>query len=377
MPPDAATPLRVLFFFPNLSGGGISRINLDLAIAMRAQGVDAALFLMHGTGERWDEAVEAGVPIHFAVPATKPLGRWSTPRIARAFSPVARRYDVIVADRVPAHVHSVLARPFTRRPVIRQVHVDLRADTREGQWRTRLLNRLSYPRTAAFIGVSKGAAESAVLAGARRDRTHVLYNGVHIARVQARAGEEPAFTPPRRYIVGAGRLHDDKGFDILVRAHAEALGRGVEHDLVIVGEGEDRAALTALAARLGVSETVHLPGFLPNHWPVVARASVFCLPSRREGFALALLEALALGVPAIAADCQSGPRELFDGGRLGALVPVDDVQALAGAIERHLAHPTGFRERAKVAQGEVAERFSIAEAARQYIVLCADVAGSR
>jgi glycosyltransferase involved in cell wall biosynthesis len=371
----AGGPLRVLFFFPNLSGGGIARINLDLAIEMRRQGVDAGLLLMHGTGERLDEAREAGVPVHFAVPPSKPLGRWSTPRIARAFWVVARRYEVVVTDRVPAHAHAVLARPITRRPVIRQVHLDLRTDPAESRRTTRFLNRLTYPRTAAFVGVSEGAAESAVLAGAPPARTRLVYNGVNASRIRAMGEEHPCFSPRRRYVVGAGRLHDDKGFDVLIRAHALALARGVEHDLVLVGEGEDREKLATLAASLGVGGTVHMPGFLPNHWPVVARASVFCLPSRREGFALALLEALALGVPAIAADCQSGPRELFDDGRLGTLVPVEDVAALAAAIEEQLEGPDRFLERTRAAQVEVEQRFTIEAAARRYIELCLEAAG--
>jgi glycosyltransferase involved in cell wall biosynthesis len=164
-------------------------------------------------------------------------------------------------------------------------------------------------------------------------------------------------------------LNDEKGFDVLVRAHAQALADGAApHSVVVVGEGPRRAALQALARELGVEGSVTFPGFATNPWPVLARAALFVLPSRYEGLTLTLLEALALGVPVAASRCD-GPEEILEGGRYGALFPVEDVAALARVIGGHLRHPEDLAERAEAGAVVVAERYDIASAARAHLEL--------
>ena len=90
---------------------------------------------------------------------------------------------------------------------------------------------------------------------------------------------------------------------------------------------------------LGLAGEVDLPGFVPNPYPLIARAALFVLSSAWEGSPNVLTEALALGVPAVSTDCPSGPAEILGGGRYGPLVPVGDVAALAEAMERTLAAP--------------------------------------
>ena len=170
-------------------------------------------------------------------------------------------------------------------------------------------------------------------------------------------------------MVGCGRLNDEKGFDVLVRAHAQALADGaVPHSVVVVGEGPRRAALQSLARELGVEGSVRFPGFAANPWPVLARADLFVLPSRYEGLTLTLLEALALGVPVAASQCD-GPEEILEGGRYGALFPVEDVAALAGVIAGHLRDPDDLVERAQAGAAVVAERYDVASAAHAHLEL--------
>jgi glycosyltransferase involved in cell wall biosynthesis len=95
----------------------------------------------------------------------------------------------------------------------------------------------------------------------------------------------------------------------------------------------------ALAAALGVADDLLLPGFVANPHAWLARARLFVLSSRWEGSPNALAEALALGVPSVATDCLSGPRELLADGRYGPLVPVGDAPALRAAMAATLAQP--------------------------------------
>jgi glycosyltransferase involved in cell wall biosynthesis len=141
-------------------------------------------------------------------------------------------------------------------------------------------------------------------------------------------------------VLGAGRLVADKDFASLVCAVAR-LRRAREVRLVILGEGKaaDRDQLLALANELGCANDVDIPGFVHNPFAYMARAAVFALSSRLEGFGNVLVEAMACGCPVVSTDCRSGPDEILDGGRYGRLVPVGDSAALADALALTLTAP--------------------------------------
>src|SRR5206468_11997538 len=105
--------------------------------------------------------------------------------------------------------------------------------------------------------------------------------------------------------------------------------------VVILGEGSERDALLAQAAALGIGDRMFLPG-TGNSAGLYERAGVFATATRVEGFPNVLLEAMASGLPVVATDCHSGPREIVRDGVDGLLVPVDDVAALAGSLDRLL-----------------------------------------
>ena len=107
-----------------------------------------------------------------------------------------------------------------------------------------------------------------------------------------------------------------------------------------MGEGEERRALESLVRQLGLEQNVSLPGFVLNPYPCMVRAGVFVLSSKWEGLPGVLIEALYCGLPIIATDCPSGPREILAEGQYGQLVPVGDTRALARAIETNLGRET-------------------------------------
>ena len=110
--------------------------------------------------------------------------------------------------------------------------------------------------------------------------------------------------------------------------------------MLILGEGPERPKLEALAKQLNVTDTVFLPGHIPNPREWLAAPSVFALSSRYEGLPLVLIEALQSGTAIAAMDCPAGPREILDDGKCGLLVPPGDENALAHAIARLLSDPT-------------------------------------
>jgi glycosyltransferase involved in cell wall biosynthesis len=171
--------------------------------------------------------------------------------------------------------------------------------------------------------------------GVPEGRLRVIHNPVDIEGVRAQAAEPLPSAPERPFIVAVGRLERQKGHDLLLRAFA-ASEKASGHMLVIVGRGQREAELRALAAELGIAERVRFEAFTDNPWTWVARARLFVFPSRWEGFPNALGEALACGAAALAADCRFGPGELIRHGESGWLVPPEDVEALAGGMDRLL-----------------------------------------
>lgn len=163
----------------------------------------------------------------------------------------------------------------------------------------------------------------------------------------------------RRLLLAVGRLYRQKGFDLLVPAFASLAGAHPDWDLVILGEGPERAALEALVAAEGMDGRVRLPGVAGNvaHW--YARADLYVMSSRFEGFPMTLTEALASGCPAVSFDCDTGPRDLLSDGVSGVLVrPVGDVQALATALHALMDDETARRHMADQAVS-VRERYSL------------------
>jgi glycosyltransferase involved in cell wall biosynthesis len=153
---------------------------------------------------------------------------------------------------------------------------------------------------------------------------------------------------PNEYWLSLGRLVEPKGFDLLLDAYALALRSQTLPDLVIAGNGPLLDALTTQASQLGIAHRVHFTGYLSNPYSLLRHARLFILSSVQEGMPTVLIEALALGTPVLACDCETGPRELLDNGRLGQLVKVNDVPALAKGMLHSLTSPGRITPSAKM-----------------------------
>ena len=142
------------------------------------------------------------------------------------------------------------------------------------------------------------------------------------------------FERRHKAICAVGRLDEQKGYDILLQAFSTFHQTHPEHHLHIYGEGALRQAIEQQIRDLGIEAAVTLHGSVPNVMFQVADAGMFVLPSRYEGMPNALMEAMACGIPSVAANCDFGPGELIRDGENGLLVPVEDPVALADAMAR-------------------------------------------
>ncbi|MES2444551.1 MAG: glycosyltransferase [Pseudomonadota bacterium] len=196
--------------------------------------------------------------------------------------------------------------------------------------------RRFYRFADSLNAISDGVArDTETLIGRPAGSIAVIHNPVDIPRAAAMAAEAPNQLWLRDkagpVLLAVGRLTMQKDFPTLLRAHAR-LRETRPVRLVILGEGEDRAALEALADELGTVDSVAMPGFDANPFAAMAAADVFVLSSRWEGFANVVAEALASGTKVVSTDCPSGPAEILENGRYGTLVPIQDVDALAAAM---------------------------------------------
>jgi len=258
---------------------------------------------------------------------------WRLRDAIRSVSP-----DIVLSFGDQVNVVTLLACRGLRVPVIVSERVDPRLYDPGRAWRA--LRRLTYPAAAAVVVQTE---RTRAYAAARWKAPLVVIPNPVLRGPGADLPSEPL-------IVGMGRLVPQKGFDVLVRAFADAAPRLPGWRLLIAGEGPARESLQALTDELGIADRVALPGVVRDNYGLLRRASIFVLASRFEGFPNALAEAMASGRAVVATDCPTGPRELTRDGTAGMLIPVDNVAAMSEALRR-LGHDGDLRHRL----GEAAE----------------------
>src|SRR5438445_6110983 len=147
-----------------------------------------------------------------------------------------------------------------------------------------------------------------------------------------------------------GRLVSNKNFRLLIESYRSS---GISENLVILGEGDERRNLERLISSFGLDGRVILPGYVKNPYPIIAGARLFVSSSNAEGFPNALIEAMVLGCPVVATDCNAGPMEILTrkmGPRCtevtlaeyGILVPVNSAKSLTDAVR--IAHRQDIRD---------------------------------
>lgn len=334
---------RLAIFMPSFRGGGAERVMVTLARGFVARGARVDLVVAQQEGPNLPEATE-GLRV---VDLKSRRVVLATPRLVRYLR--RESPDVVLSALPHANVVAVWARAMaassTRLVVSEHTTASLSA-ANSPRLRARLLPRLmgpAYRRADAIVAVSDGVGDDlAALTGIERARISRIYNPVVTPALQElaiRPLEHPWFRPGEPpVILAAGRLTAAKDFATLVRAFS-LLRRSRRARLVILGEGEERRRLQALAEELEVAADVELPGFVDNPYHYMKQAGVFVLSSRWEGFGMALVEAMACGTAVVSTDCPHGPREILEGGRHGALVPTGMPDAMSRAIEDQLDRP--------------------------------------
>jgi glycosyltransferase involved in cell wall biosynthesis len=366
---------RAAFLLSDLSGGGVQRIVTVLARTFAARGARVDVVVCDPRGQlAADLPAEVNVvPLHRCGPLRARLAVWQADRTAArllarsmlspkhgsdtlAYLPSLAAYlrkarpHTLFAATPYLNIEAVLARRLaavgTRVVISERNHFSSGKPRKD--WRRRHLAPAMghcYRQADAIVAVSEGVADDLVRSiGIPRAAVTVLHNPTltpDLALRRAEPVQHPWFAaggPP--VLLNVGRLAHQKDHPTLLRAFARVRRRRPAR-LMIAGKGDPKhiERVYRLAAELGIRDDVDVLGFVRNPLPYMARATVFVLSSRFEGFPNVLLEALACGTPVVSTDCPSGPSEILDHGTYGALVPVEDAPALADAIEATLDHP--------------------------------------
>ncbi len=334
---------RLAFFLPDLSDGGAERIMLNLAEGITARGYAVDLVLSSAQG-----------PFMNAIPASVRLVDLKARRVLGSMPALLgylrRERPAAMLSILHANIVALWAKRlagFPYRLILAEHNTLSSVAGGEGDLRWALFPKLAgwfYPWADGIVAVSTGVADDlARTIKIPRERIQVIYNPI-VTPEMFQKSKSPIDHPWFRdggapVILAVGRLTAQKAFDVLIRAFAQ-VRKSREARLVILGEGEERAALESLVRECGLGQDVYMPGFLPNPYSYMAQSSLFVLSSRWEGLPTVMVEALSLGTPIVSTDCPSGPREILMDGKYGPLVPMDDPFALAAAIETSLASKT-------------------------------------
>nr|BAL54436.1 glycosyl transferase family 1 [uncultured Gammaproteobacteria bacterium] len=327
---------RLLFIISDLGPGGAQPMNVRLARQLQNRGWPVRLVTLFK--RPWFEPLDA---TGLDVVRLNAQG-WAKPLVALRLLPLARQADVVIGGVEDAATnYGWLAARVAGKPFIAWTHTAFHEHIKGlgpvDRWLTYTVRR----RVRWTVFPSRGALSSLrrLLGKQPQGANWMVIENFLDPSPSPRPCPPDAELFAKPVVLGIGRLVGQKAFDRLIRAHAALRAKGLDHHLVILGEGPERSKLEAEIQRLGVAATAFLLGHVTNVQDWLAHATVFAMCSRYEGFGLVLLEALSCGTPAVAMDCPSGPREILQDGWAGLLTPDGDEVAFQAALEKLLTSP--------------------------------------
>jgi Glycosyltransferase len=353
---------HLMIVIHSLGGGGAERVAVDMCDYWLKQGCRVTL-VTQSSPETDAYAVPDGVDRRALGLAAHSSGRlsgilsnlrrvWALRRLIRRLRP-----NVVLGMMTTASVLSILAARRLPMRVIATEHTHPPSQMLAPMWEA--LRRKTYPRAHAVVALTSGTA-AWLQQHVPGSQVAVIPNAV---RWPMEIGQ-PVVAPPsrdgRKRVLAVGRLHPHKGFDILLRAFAQLADYFPDWDLVILGEGDEREALQRQVDESGLSERVIMPGRVGNLSEWYEQSDLYVLSSRVEGLSNTLIEAMASGLPVVAFDCETGPREIIRHEIDGILVDqVEDEEALAAHMADLMARPERRQGLARRAI-DVRDRFSTA-----------------
>lgn len=349
---------KILMVIDSLGAGGAEKVALNLASALQEESYHIDIITIDNVvSYEVDEAISL-----YSLDFKKGLFDYYTN---------SRRLHKVIDDLQSEHAYEMiivhlqkstrLMRGYRHKNLVNVVHSTLSQaslSNRKGLRKYLKIRRLKGIYDGQnIVAVSNGIAEDIKKIGIQANSLRVIYNPVDAKELARKAQEPSACSCDNNYIVYVGRLAKSKRHDRALEAYKKS---GIKESFLIVGEGEMRESIEAKISSLGLTGRVKLCGFQSNPYAIIKKAKLLVLTSDYEGLPTVLIEALSLGVPVVSTDCPSGPREILEEFMPDALVPLDNVDALAEAVKKYIEHIPMISE-------TLIERFNGKTAAMKYL----------
>lgn len=354
----------ISFILPSLGGGGTEKVYLNLALYLFSKGFEIHFVLLEKKGE-----LLKYLPIEiFVYSLNKKRFRNSIFSLVQYFK--TQKPNYVLASMWPLTSISVIAWILAgkRCKLFLSEHSNLTetylTSKIENAFFLKLLIRITYPYVNGVICVSNGVLEDIISMGRlKRDKIKVIYNPVTNDRFNNDiVNEIPDFWRDCSFkILSIGRFVSQKNHALLLNAFC-ILRKSVDAKLIILGDGPLYLQTKEYLNKLGLVDSVIMPGFTTDTNPFYYHSNLFVLSSNFEGLPTVLIEALDYGISIVSTDCPSGPSEILSNGIYGTLVPVGDAEKLAFAMQQSLLNP-----RDKISLKERAKDFSVEKMSELYL----------
>lgn len=364
---------RVLFIekWHTLSGG-IQKVNMNLAAAMKEAGVEPIFYVHICDGEyaQGFKALSAAFHATSADPSSSFLKK-----LLHLFKTISdNNIEAVISATETANILAMICSvrfPNVRFLFTRHCAFDV-DDQKLSPSMIKVLYNL-YALSGGHIGAVSLTLKNQILSSLlwRKDAVDFYPNAVVSANLLSLA-EVESDNPyiGTNYFCAVGRLSKQKGFDLLLKSYAIAFK--LSHSdadfpkLIIIGEGELKCELIELAISEGIAGRIIFHGYNSNPYAIISHALAFLLTSRHEGMPTALIEALYLETPVISFDCPTGPSEIIKNGSNGILVSNGNVADFATAIlGNDWRHLNGLRESVECFDSRNAAEFYLKKLAGQ------------
>lgn len=375
--PIVNNPVRIAFIITELEVGGAERCLVNLATGLDRSRYTPIVCSLGGRppAERnalVDQLEADSIPTHFL----NAQSAWSFPRVKGHLAKVLRSHNAQLIQTFLFH-GNVLGTLAARAAKVPHIVTGIRVADPP---RLRLaIERFTSRHVDRIVCVSDSVAEFVQTKGGFSDsKLRVIPNGIDLSQYPAVTATDLTqfgISEGRRVLVCIGRLHHQKGIDWLLQAAADLLSRLPDHDLLIVGDGPDRTALTRLAESPAESNRIHLVGWQPNVCGILAACDALLLPSRWEGMPNVLIEAMASGLPVVATKVEGvqqvlGP--LFE----EQVVAFGDTVGLVKAVTGVADSPGQAVRLGALNRERIAEEFSLQAMISRYEAIYTSLVGS-
>jgi len=353
--------IQLLHLITRLPVGGAERLILGILHNLDSEQIESIVCCIQDRGELAAEVESMGIPlISLGLMQHGGHDRQVVPALRHIIQ--EHRINLVHTHLYHANLYGRLAAHREGIPAIASVHNTYKRKKWHRHLINRYLSRYTFMVTAGSTDVAKDLLEIDHLP---KQKVALLPNSIDLSRVTttlttAEAKQRMGFASSDQVIGTVGRIEEQKGHVFLLKAFALLKQRPGKENLrlLIVGDGRLLPQLKETAEHLGIMGSCQFPGNILHLGDIYRAIDIFTMPSLWEGLSLAMLEAMAAGLPVVATDV-GGARDVLGDNQRGILVPPKDHKLLAKAIRSLLDNPTLSDEMAAAGAEQIQQHYSI------------------